>query len=75
MSSRTTAGGIIRNGTNRASQTYTIQTRTQTALEQAVPRRWFSHLRYPSESESDQEPIEPPVEEAQQPVFFLNWMT
>ena len=39
----------------------TIQTRTQTALEQGTPRRRFSHFGYPSDSESDREVTEPPV--------------
>ena len=42
----------------------TIQTRTQSAC------RRFSHFGYPSESESDQEPIELPPAETQQPVVF-----
>ena len=46
----------------------TIQTRTQSALEQGIPRRRFSHFGYPSESESDQEPVELPIEETQQPM-------
>ena len=46
----------------------TIQTRTQSALEQGIPRRRFSHFGYPSESESDQEPVEQPIEETQQPM-------
>ena len=46
----------------------TIQTRTQSALHQGIPRRQFSHFGYPSESESDQEPIEQPITGAQQPV-------
>ena len=48
----------------------TIQTRTQTALEQGIPRRRFSHFGYPSESESDPEPTEQPTAEVQQPVVF-----
>ena len=39
----------------------TIQTRTQTALEQGIPRQRFSHFGYLSDSESDREVIEPPV--------------
>ena len=46
----------------------TIQTRTQSALEQGIPRRRFSHFGYPSESESDQEPVDQPIEETQQPM-------
>ena len=46
----------------------TIQTRIQSALEQGIPRRRFSHFGYPSESESDQEPVEQPIEETQQPM-------
>ena len=38
----------------------TIQTRTQTALGQGVPRRRFSQFGYPSESESEAEAAEPP---------------
>ena len=37
-----------------------IQTRTQTALEQGIPRRRFSQFRYPSESESEAEAAAPP---------------
>ena len=48
----------------------TIQTRTQSALQQGIPRRRFCHFGYPSESESDQEPIELPPAETQQPVVF-----
>ena len=48
----------------------TIQTRTQPALHQEIPRRRFSHFGYPSESESDQEPIALPPAETQQPVVF-----
>ena len=39
----------------------TIQTRTQTALEQGISRRRFSHFGYPSDSDSDREVTEPPV--------------
>ena len=46
----------------------TIQTRTQSALEQGIPRRRFSHFGYPSESESDREPMDQPIEEPQQPM-------
>ena len=45
----------------------TIQTRTQSALERGIPRRRFSHFGYPSESESDREPMDQPIEEPQQP--------
>ena len=38
----------------------TIQTRTQTALGQGVPRRRFSQFDYPSESDSEAEAAEPP---------------
>ena len=38
----------------------TIQTRTQTALEQGVPRRRFSQFGYTSESDSETEAPEPP---------------
>ena len=48
----------------------TIQTRTQSALQRGIPRRRFSHFGYPSESESDQEPTEQPITEAQQPMVF-----
>ena len=48
----------------------TIQTRTQSALQQGIPRRRFSHFGYPSESESDQEPIAVPHAETQQPMVF-----
>ena len=46
----------------------TIQTRTQSALERGIPRRRFSHFGYPSESESDREPKDQPIEEPQQPM-------
>ena len=46
----------------------TIQTRTQSALERGIPRRRFSHFGYPSESESDREPMDQPIEEPQQPM-------
>ena len=39
----------------------TIQTRTQTALEQGIPRRRFRHFGYPSDSEADREVTEAPV--------------
>ena len=41
----------------RAIQTVCMQT----ALEQGIPRRRFSHFGYPSDSESDREVTEPPV--------------
>ena len=46
----------------------TIQTRTQSALERGIPRRRFSHFGYPSESESDREPMDQPIGEPQQPM-------
>ena len=39
----------------------TIQTRTQTALEQGIPRRRFSHFDYPSDSDSEPAITEPPI--------------
>ena len=48
----------------------TIQTRTQSALEQGIPRRRFSHFGYPSESDSDREPMDQPIEEVRQPVVY-----
>ena len=49
----------------------TFQTRTQGInLQQGIPRRRFSHFGYPSETESDQEPIAPPFAETQQPLVF-----
>ena len=48
----------------------TIHTRTQSALEQGIPRRRFSHFGYPSESESDPELTEQHTAEVQQPVVF-----
>ena len=48
----------------------TIQTRTQSASERGISRRRFNHFGYPFESESDREPVEPLIEEAQQPVVF-----
>ena len=48
----------------------TIQTRTQTALEQGVPRRRFSHFGYPFESDSEAEaPGPPPMTSPSQVVF------
>ena len=48
----------------------TIQTRTQTALEQGVPRRRFSQFGYPSESDSEAEaPGPPPMTSPSQVVF------
>ena len=37
----------------------TIQTRTQTALEQGIPRRRFSQFNYPSDSDSEPAVTEP----------------
>ena len=48
----------------------TIQTCTQTALEQRNARRRISHFGYPPDTQSDHEPIEQPEEEIQQPVVF-----
>ena len=48
----------------------TIQTRTQSVLERGIPRRRFCHFGHPSESESDREPVDPLIEEAQQPVVI-----
>ena len=48
----------------------TIQTSTQSALERGIPRRRFSHFGYPSESESDQEQMDQPIEEPQQPMIY-----
>ena len=48
----------------------TIQTRTEMASEQRIPRRQFSHFGYPSESESNHEPIDQHGEETQQSVVF-----
>ena len=39
-------------------------------MQQGIPRRRFSHFGYTSESGSDQEPIELPPAETQQPVVF-----
>ena len=48
----------------------TIQTRTQTALEQGIPRRRFSHFDYPCDSDSDPAITEPPIPDpAPQAVF------
>ena len=49
---------------------FTIQTRTQSASQQGISRRRFSHFGYPSESETDQEPIALPPAETQRPVVF-----
>ena len=43
---------------------------TQSALERGIPRRRFSHFGYPSESESDQEQMDQPIEEPQQPMIY-----
>ena len=48
----------------------TIQTRVQTALEQRILGRRFSYFGYPSDSESDHELDEQPMDETQQPVVF-----
>ena len=48
----------------------TIHTRTQTALEQGVPRRRFSHFGYPSDSESEQDITEPPIQDPAPQVVF-----
>ena len=48
----------------------TIHTRTQTALGRGIPRRRFSHFRYPSDSESEQEMIEPPIMDPALQVVF-----
>ena len=48
----------------------TIQTRTQTALEQGIPRRQFNHFGYSSESEWNHETVEQPVIETQQQLVF-----
>ena len=50
----------------------TIQTRTQFAVERGIPRRRFSHFGYPSESESDREPMDQPIEETQQSMLCPN---
>ena len=52
----------------------TIQTRTQTALEQGIPRRSFSHFAYPSDSESEHGPMESPLWIPDNHQSFLNWM-
>ena len=48
----------------------TIQTRTQTALEQGIPRRRFSHFGYPSDSDSEREENEPTVQNPAPPAVF-----
>ena len=48
----------------------TIETRTQTALEQGIPRRRFSHFGYHSDSESEQEVTEPPILDPGMQVVF-----
>ena len=48
----------------------TIQTPTQTALEQTIARRRFSHFGHPSGSESNHAPVEPLAVETQQPLVF-----
>ena len=49
---------------------HTIQTRTQTALEQGVPRRRFSQFGYPSESDSEAEAAGPPPMTSPSQVVF-----
>ena len=48
----------------------TIQTRTQAALEQGIPRRRFSHFGYPSDSESDREVAEHPIPDLTPPIVY-----
>ena len=48
----------------------TIQTRTQTALDQGLPRRRFSVFGYPSDSESNREIVEHPIPELTSPVVY-----
>ena len=48
----------------------TIQTRTQTALEQGIPRRRFSHFDYPSDSDSEPATTEPPIPDPAPQVVF-----
>ena len=48
----------------------TIQARTQTALEQGVPRRRFSQIGYPSESDSEAEAAGPPPMTSPSQVVF-----
>ena len=48
----------------------TIQTRTQTALEQGIPRRRFSHFGYPSDPDSEREENEPTVQNPAPPAVF-----
>ena len=48
----------------------TIQTCTQTALEQGIPRRRFSHFGYPSDSDSEREENEPTVQNPAPPAVF-----
>ena len=47
-----------------------IQTRTQTALDQRLPRRRFSHFGCPSDSEPDQETAEQLIPEADPPMVL-----
>ena len=54
----------------RAVPPRTIQTRRQTALEQGIPRRQFSHFGCSSDSESNQEMTEQPIPESTQPIDF-----
>ena len=48
----------------------TIQTRTQTALEQGIPRRKFSHFDYPSDSDLEPAMTEPPIPDPASKVVF-----
>ena len=48
----------------------TIQTRTQTALEQGIPRRRFSHFDYPSDSDSEPAMTEHPIPDPAPKVVF-----
>ena len=48
----------------------TIQTRTQTALQQGIPRKRFSHFGYPSDSDSEREENEPTVQNPASPAVF-----
>ena len=48
----------------------TIQTRTQTALEQGVPQRRFSHFDYPSDSDSEPAMTELPIPDLAPQVVF-----
>ena len=48
----------------------TIQTRTQTALEQGIPQRRFSHFEYPSDFDSKPAKTEPPIPHPAPQVVF-----